>query len=123
MKVLILEDDERRIAQFKEKLEGHELYVTKDPKEANEWLETEGFDFIFLDHDLAPEHYNDDTVCNETTGLCTAEFLGDNKWLSSDAHIVVHSLNPAGAIRMMRALYGRQCTRLPFDSLIVNLKG
>ncbi len=123
MKVLILEDEDYRIEGFREKLANHELFITKDPKEANKWLEEEQFGFIFLDHDLADGHYKQDTICNETTGLCTAEFLGDHPWLSKDAEIVVHSLNPNGRRRMMQAMQERNAREVPFTILIQGLQG
>ena len=118
MKVLILEDDERRITLFKEKLVGHLLFTTDNPQKANTWLELESFDFVFLDHDLADEHYREDCDSNETTGLCTAEFLGNNPEFSPDAKIIVHSLNPSGRKRMMQALASRNAIEYPFNFLI-----
>lgn len=123
MKVLILEDDYKRVDKFKKKLIGHELWITHLPHQANLWLEEQEFDFVFLDHDLADEHYQNmqnPSLC-EDTGLVTAEFLGNNLHLSRDAQVVVHSLNPYGSERMMSALKERNKIRHPFTSLIESI--
>jgi hypothetical protein len=114
MKILILEDDDRRIRKFKENFIGCELFITHLPAVANKHLEEEEFDMIFLDHDLADAHYKVDTVCNETTGLCTAKFLGDNPNLCKTTPIVVHSQNPAGSERMFQALGRRVKHKIPY---------
>lgn len=114
MKILILEDDDRRIRKFKENFIGCQLFITHLPATANKWLEEEEFDLIFLDHDLADEHYIFDTNCSETTGLCTAEFLGNNPHLCKNTIIIVHSQNPNGSERMMQALKERVKHKLPY---------
>lgn len=121
MKILILEDDENRVQKFKQNFIGCELFITHLPSQANEWLEKEEFDFIFLDHDLEDSHYIVDCVSNETTGLCTAEFLGNNMNLSKKATVVVHSLNPNGRTRMMAALGERVKHEIPFIGLFQRL--
>ena len=118
MKILILEDDDRRIRKFKQNFIGCELFITHLPETANRYLEEHEFDLIFLDHDLADDHYFKDTVCNETTGLCTAEFLGNNPNLCKDTTIIVHSLNPNGSERMMQALKDRAKHRIPFGDTL-----
>lgn len=118
MRILILEDDNKRILQFRQKFIGHELDVTKDPKEANSWLEEKEYDAIFLDHDLAEGHYEKDTHCKETTGLCTAIYLGERVYLSSNATVVIHSCNPNGAKRMAMACRDREPQVIPFPFLL-----
>lgn len=114
MKILILEDDDRRIKKFKQNFIECELFITHLPKTANKWLDEEEFDLIFLDHDLADKHYLQDTACSETTGLCTAEHLGNNPDLCKDTTIIVHSHNPNGSDRMMQALKNRIKHKIPF---------
>ena len=121
MKILILEDDDNRIRKFKQNFIGCELFITHLPATANKWLHEEEFDFIFLDHDLADEHYLQDTVCSETTGLCTAEYLGSNPNLCKKATVIVHSLNPNGSERMMTALGQRVKHKIPFITLFDRL--
>lgn len=121
MRILILEDDENRIVKFRENFIGCELYITKDPNLANEWITKHSFDWIFLDHDLEDWHYEKDCTSNETTGLCTAEFLGNNPDYSKGATVVVHSLNWNGRVRMMQALGDRPAYQLPFTNLFDRL--
>lgn len=122
MKILILEDDDKRIKKFKKNFIGCDLFITHLPNTANKWLEEgEEFDFIFLDHDLRDEHYLKDTTCSETTGLCTAKYLGDNLQLSNKATVVVHSLNPWGSDRMFEALSSRKKHKIPFSVLFDRL--
>lgn len=121
MRILILEDDEHRIVKFRQNFIGCQLDVTKDPKEANKWLSENVYDYIFLDHDLADEHYLADCNSNETTGLCTAEFLGKELELSKGATVFIHSLNPAGRERMRQACERRNPHVIPFTYLFERL--
>jgi CheY-like chemotaxis protein len=121
MRILILEDDENRIKKFRENFIGCDLFITKNPQEANQWLEGHEFDIIFLDHDLEDSHYLVDTVDRERTGLCTAEFLGNNLNLCKNATVIVHSLNPSGRTRMMQALGTRVKHEIPFVGLFQRL--
>lgn len=116
MRILILEDDPNRIAKFRQNFIGCTLDITKDPAQANAWLEENEYYYIFLDHDLEDSHYVEDCLSKETTGLCTATFLGQRPDLQKNAMIIVHSLNPAGSERMIQAL-DRACRRVPFFNL------
>lgn len=121
MRILILEDDEHRIVKFKQNFIGCKLDITKDPKEANKWLEENVYDVIFLDHDLEDSHYLEDCLSKETTGLCTADFLGNNFELNKEAQIIIHSLNPAGRERMRQACIKRNPHIVPFNTLFERL--
>jgi hypothetical protein len=121
MKILILEDDCRRIDTFKHNFIGCEFFITHLPETANKWLNEEEFDLIFLDHDLMDEHYLSYCDSKETTGLCTATYLGDNQHLSEKAVVIVHSLNSVGSERMMQALKGRDKHKIPFSTLFKRL--
>lgn len=121
MRILILEDDENRIDRFRQNFIGCDLDVTKDPNEANKWLEEREYDAIFLDHDLEDSHYLEDCLSKETTGLCTASFLGEKLWLSSNATVIIHSLNPAGRERMKQACLKRNPQIVPFNTLFERL--
>jgi len=121
MRVLILEDDVNRVERFKEKLVGHELFITQFPKVANRWLEEQEFDFIFLDHDLEEESQGTDNNFDVGTGLEVANFLGRKPYLSTNAQIIVHSLNSGGSTRMIQAMGGRNAIQYPFTVLIDNI--
>lgn len=116
-KVLILEDSEERIYWFLETFKGKfDYYTTENPEVAIEYLKRTDFDYIFLDHDLLPEHYAQDTNCNQTTGLCVAEWLGNNKENNTNASVIIHSMNWNGARRMQQAL-NRDSQWCPFPEL------
>lgn len=124
MKILILEDDDNRIKKFKENFIGCELFITPLPSQANKWLETEEFDFIFLDCDLSEEHYNNEDWTKENydrfgldSGICTARFLGENTNLSKNATIIIHSLNPVGSLKMEDLCKLRNPKRIPYYKL------
>jgi hypothetical protein len=121
MKILILEDDENRVKKFKQNFIGCELFITHLPETANKWLEEEEFDWIFLDHDLEYWHYGSGYTGNHSTGLCTAEYLGNNPKLSNKAKVVVHSRNEEGSSRMFKALGDRNKFEIPFPHLFPRL--
>ncbi len=121
MRILILEDDENRIAKFRENFIGCILDITKDPNEANRWLQENQYDMIFLDHDLEDSHYLEDCLSKETTGLCTADFLGNNLHCNKKAVVIIHSLNPAGRERMKLACKDRNPRVVPFNTLFQRL--
>jgi len=103
MNILILEDGPRRIEWFKQNLDYDVLVTTDDPQVAISNIENQEFDVIYLDHDLLPEHYEQDTNCDKTTGLCVAKHLAlTNK--NYDATIIIHSRNWNGVGRMVAAL-------------------
>jgi len=111
MRVFILEDDPRRIAIFREHLPC-QLDITDQVDLAMEWLNTNKYDYIFLDHDLEGRQYVDSDEFN--TGATVARRLHEtpNKKLS----IIVHSLNLRGAKVMMREMRNKdmECHYCPF---------
>lgn len=114
MRILVLEDDENRIKWFRQNLIGNVVDFTKDPKEANKWLEEKEYGMIFLDCDLEPEHYNNKAWVEgnfkqfeESSGIAVAKFLADNPTLNSNSRIIIHSLNPNGAEVMSRLCFSR----------------
>jgi len=118
-RVLIVEDDERRCAWFRERLAGSLLDVTCDVREAVRWLAERDYRALLLDHDLVREHYFSDEPDDERTGYAVARWLAQNPTAQRDALIVVHSLNYAGARRMVEVLRaaGRDAEHIPFYSL------
>jgi CheY-like chemotaxis protein len=121
MRILVLEDDENRIHKFRENFIGCQLDITKDPNQANKWLEENEYDAIFLDHDLEDAHYLEDCKSSETTGLCVADFLGKNLHLSKKAQVFIHSLNWSGRERMRQACIKRNPQVIPFTHLFGRL--
>lgn len=124
MRILILEDDENRVRKFKENFIGCELFITHLTDQAIEWIQEEEFNTIFLDHDLAEEHYmtwQNPTVKHEKTGLEVAEFLGNNLEFNKSAQIIIHSLNPYGRENMRQACGIRNAEIVPFTVLFDRL--
>jgi CheY-like chemotaxis protein len=123
-RILIVEDDEGRCAWFRARLEGSVLDVTCDVREAVRWLAERDYRALLLDHDLADEHYFSDEPDDERTGYAVARWLADNPTRQRDALIVVHSLNYAGARRMVELLRdsGRDAEHVPFHHLQQGLR-
>jgi CheY-like chemotaxis protein len=123
-RVLIVEDDETRCAWFRERLHGMQLDITCDARTAIGWLTDREYVAVLLDHDLAEEHYFSDSRDDERTGYAVARCLADNPTLQRDALIIIHSLNYAGAHRMVTVLRdaGRDVEHLPFHLLQTGLK-
>jgi DNA-binding NarL/FixJ family response regulator len=108
MKVLILEDAEERIAQFKKNMgDGNLLVFTDRPKEAIDLLKEGKWDVLFLDHDLSGKFF---VPSGKDTGYEVATFLEANEEFKPGT-IVVHSMNPVGANNIMAAL--KTAKRIP----------
>jgi len=123
-RILIVEDDPLRCAWFEQKFAGRRMDVTCDVAEAMEWLAARDYDVILLDHDLADEHYFSDEPDDERTGYAVAVWLANHPDRHRDALIVIHSLNYAGAQRMLDALRdaGRDAEHVPFHYLQTGLR-
>lgn len=124
-RVLIVEDDEARCAWFRARLAGsHDLDVTCDVRQAVGWLAERDYRAVLLDHDLTDEHYFSDEPDDERTGYAVARWLAENPASQRDALIVVHSLNYAGARRMLGVLHaaGRDAEHIPFHLLQTGLR-
>jgi len=133
MKIFILEDDDNRIALFKKRLirDGRTVIIAKSVREAIEIAPTHApYDTIFLDHDLAPEHYEDfdPSVQIGEVSERTPDGYDFAKWLVLNVNmvhegtqIVVHSLNPNGSENMIREIncsnLGPFAIRVPFTRL------
>ncbi len=118
-RVLLVEDDEVRCAWFRRKFAPHVLDVTCDAGQAVRWLKEREYATILLDHDLLEEHYFSDEPDDERTGYAVAAWLAAHPDRQRDATIVIHSLNYAGAQRMLDALSdaGRDVEHIPFHYL------
>lgn len=122
--MLVVEDDEARCAWFRRRLAGRKLDVTCDVPTAIAWLSERDYEAVLLDHDLAEEHYFSDARDDERTGYAVARWLAENPGAQRDALIVVHSLNYAGARRMVETLReaGRDAEHIPFHYLQSGLR-
>lgn len=123
-RVLIVEDDEARCEWFRARLAGSTLDVTCDVTTAIRWLGERDYTVLLLDHDLAEEHYFNDSPDDERTGYAVARWLAQNPTAQRDALIVIHSLNHAGAQRMLALLRdaGRDAEHIPFHYLQSGLR-
>ena len=123
-RILIVEDDETRCAWFREHLSGRRLDVTCDVPTAVRWLAERNYQALLLDHDLADEHYFSNEPDDERTGYAVARWLADNPGAQRDALIVIHSLNYAGASRMLAVLRaaGRDAEHIPYHNLQMGLR-
>ena len=123
-RVLIVEDDERRCAWFRERLAGSQLDVTCDVPTAIRWLGERDYRAVLLDHDLSEEHYFSNEPDDERTGYAVARWLAENPTAQRDAVIVIHSLNYTGAGRMLEILRaaGRDAEHIPFHYLQDSLR-
>ena len=106
MKILILEDDSFRITTFIEKFCDHDLVITESSKEAIHRINTEVFDYLFLDHDLG--YYNG-------TGYDVALHLNKNlQNPNNKATIIIHSWNTPAVNSMVHLLYNARV--IPFNT-------
>ena len=123
-RVLIVEDDETRCGWFRRRLAPHDLDVTCDVGEACELLAENEYDLILLDHDLREEHYYSDEPDDDRTGYAVAAWLAAHPDSQPVAQIVIHSLNYAGAQRMLSALVaaGFDAECVPFHYLQSGLR-
>lgn len=108
--VFLLDDDERRHAWFRKRFDGDAVTIASTVEEAKNFLETQAFDAIFLDHDLMPHHYiSNDHDDYANTGYAVAEWLNERSDLQRAATIIVHTRNADAAIPMVMKL--RECGR------------
>ena len=123
-RVLIVEDDELRCEWFRGRLRACDLSITCDVGEAVGWLAEREYDLILLDHDLREEHYWSDEWDDERTGYAVAAWLAAHPEAQRSAQVVIHSLNYAGAERMLAALVaaGFDAECIPFHYLQNELK-
>jgi hypothetical protein len=92
MKILILEDAEERVRQFKQKFIEHDVKVSDKPKEIIQLLQDDSWDVLFLDHDLGDKIY---VPSGEGTGFEVADWLAHNPDRIPSL-VILHSLNYHG---------------------------
>ncbi|MDT7602635.1 MAG: Cyclic-phosphate processing Receiver domain [Acidobacteriota bacterium] len=117
--VFLLDDDTLRHEWFARRFANDHLDTAVDPKSAVEFLSSNFYDAVFLDHDLLPEHYNSDETDDERTGYAVAAWLAARPAVQPSAMIIVHTRNADGAMRMVELLRGagRQAEYVPFPVL------
>jgi response regulator RpfG family c-di-GMP phosphodiesterase len=113
-KVLVVEDDPKRIAWFREKLRKIPVVQFVDnAKRGKKFVRENKYDFIFFDHDLGDGAFNN--------GFAVATTL--SKTGNTDTHILIHSLNPVGANNIANVLKSagfKNITIAPFGKFDIN---
>ena len=124
IRVFLLDDDRRRHRWFAARFKGDFVDVADNVEQAREFLGSNSYDAIFLDHDLHPEHYNSDSRDDTRTGYAIASWLAANPELQSASTILVHTRNADGAMRMVEELRraGRSAEYVPFPMLEERIK-
>ena len=101
-KIFILEDDYERILWFREQWAGHcELTIATCIDSAIKAY-TGVYDGLFLDHDLGGNQMVDSIETN--TGYTFCKWIIKNTETNKKIPIVVHSMNPVGADKMLEIL-------------------
>ena len=124
IRVFLLDDDTRRHQWFSKRFKGDVIDVADNVEAAQEYLSSNSYDAIFLDHDLHPEHYHAQSHDDERTGYAIALWLAANPELQRASTILVHTRNADGAIRMVEELRksGRSADYVPFPYLAERIK-
>jgi CheY-like chemotaxis protein len=125
IRVMLLDDDERRHRWFRKRFSGDDLDVAINVAEAKELLEESSYDAIFLDHDLLPHHYeSNDHSDFANTGYAIAEWLNERAELQRAATIIVHTRNADAAIPMVTKLResGRNVEYCAFPMLDLKIR-
>jgi CheY-like chemotaxis protein len=124
MRVFLLDDDVLRHQWFARQFVDDQLDVAEDPKRAVELLSSNYYDLIFLDHDLLPEHYYAEERDDERSGYAVARWLSERPERCASAHIIAHTRNADGALRMVELLrsVGRPAEHVPFQMLAPRIK-
>jgi CheY-like chemotaxis protein len=120
LRVLLLDDDERRHEWFAERFAGDQLDIAVEPNTAIELLAASPYDAIFLDHDLLPEHYRTtDARDEERTGYAVAAWLAARPDVQPATTIIVHTRNANGALKMVQTMRaaGRRAEYVPWTRL------
>lgn len=95
-RILVLDDDDIRLAAFRKTLIGHDVMCVTTAKEAIACLEKDKWDYIFLDHDLGGKIY---VPSGPDTGYEVAEWISKNLD-KRPTNIIIHSFNEQGRRNM-----------------------
>lgn len=125
MLVLIVEDDENRMAVFRGNLFVRDA-ITWAPTAADgiRLLKLHKYDLVMLDHDLADAHYMNIELTAESAAAYELEDTGQDvaRFIATmddpPPFVFVHSWNPTGALAMESTLKGAGIStfRSPFGS-------
>jgi CheY-like chemotaxis protein len=124
IRVFLLDDDSRRHKWFAERFKGDFIDMAQNVTQAQQLLEQNSYDAIFLDHDLHPEHYNSLDRDDERTGYAIASWLAANPDMQRASTILVHTRNADGAMRMVEQMRrsGRSAEYVPFPFLAERIR-
>ena len=124
IRVFLLDDDVRRHKWFATRFKGDHIDVAHNVSQAQEFLGSNSYDAIFLDHDLHPEHYESSQPDDARTGYAIATWLASRPELQRASTIFVHTRNADGAMRMVEELRrsGRAAEYVPFPLLAERIK-
>lgn len=95
MKILFLDDNRERRMKFAG-VNGvkHSITFAKNLDTFMRAWKKDTYDLVFLDHDLAEEHYAG--TSDEGSGLTCARYMLDNM-PTNKPQVIIHSFNPVGA--------------------------
>ena len=118
-RILIVGDDDSSCSWFHQEFAKYDRDATSDVSVAVTLLAENDYSLIFLDHDLAEEHYFSEMADDGLTGYAVATWLAQHPDQQPGAQIIIHSLNYVGAQRMLDVLHdaGRQAEHVPFPYL------
>lgn len=119
MKVLFLDDMPHRHESFDEHFGdgSNDITHVETVEESINKLESCVYDAIFLDHDLGGTYY---APSDDKSGYAVAEWIANN--VKHKPIIIIHSMNPAGSIRMYNVMKERGFNPIltPFTCLMGN---
>ena len=111
VRVLILEDDPNRVADFRRNYSDFDLCFVSTVQEAEDVVKAQpAFDVMFLDHDLGGTQM---APSDKNSGYEFARRLAIFHSSKLPKACVVHSLNPNGAENIVGAM-GGNAIRIPF---------
>jgi len=110
--VLVVDDDPSRFVAMKATILNHkdmEIFYAPSSQMAKVMLAAKKWDIVLLDHDLGGE---------DESGYAVAQAV----LLNPPYQVIVHSMNPVGALNIMRLLSGhvRELHRVPYHRLVSN---
>jgi len=120
MKIFILEDDPARMISFRKKLVGIDIVHADNVSDAKVLLKANtDLSVLFLDHDLGGKQFV--STSDKNTGSELARWIHEENLFFDQ--IVIHSLNPVGALYMRLTLSSsaREVRTVPFCLLIMKI--
>ena len=118
MSILFLDDDHHRIKQFRSKVPSATIVETA--QDCIEQIKKQGWDMVFLDHDLGGEVYADSG--REDTGMEVVRCIAENQ--PDIGTVVVHSGNEPARKEMVLKLRDAKyrVIDMPFWQMIVSIE-